>query len=251
MGMIRVGCSGWSYPHWRQPFYGGAPASAWLARYAQVFDTVEVNATFYRLPRRSAVEHWVAQTPPGFRFAVKASRYLTHVRRLRDIGPGARLLLTRLAPLAESGRLGPLLWQLPETLVRDVSLLEDALAVLPPGLHAFEFRHPSWFCDEILDELRRHGAALVIADHPERGFQTREITSDIVYVRLHYGREGGDGCYATTELVTWAERIVHWAERAAAYVYFNNDWNAFAPANALALRGLAGARESRAEPERP
>ena len=132
----RVGCSGWNYRAWRGALYpGGLPASGWLAHYATVFDTVEVNTTFYRLIGREAVERWVQQTPAHFVFAVKASRYLTHVRRLREIADGVARLYERLQPLVEAGRLGPVLWQLPESFRRDDERLASALAELPAGLN--------------------------------------------------------------------------------------------------------------------
>ena len=239
---IRIGCSGWSYKHWEQPFYRGAPPSAWLRRYAEAFDTVELNASFYRLPTRRAAERWASATPPGFVFAVKASRYLTHVRRLREVGEGARLLLDRVAPLVEAGKLGPILWQLPESFTRDEALLDRALADLPAGRHAVEFRHASWFCGDVMSVLRAHGAALVIGDHPSRPFQSLERTADFVYVRFHFGRQEPDGRYGRAELDRWADRVAGWARDATVYAYFNNDWNASAPANARTLLGMVGQR---------
>jgi uncharacterized protein YecE (DUF72 family) len=145
---IRLGCSGWSYDHWREPVYAGAPPRTWLSQYARRFDTVEINSTFYRLPRRSAVAGWADQTPDGFCFAVKVSRYLTHIRRLNEIERGIELLLDRVQPLVDAGKLGPLLWQLPGNFARDDDRLARALAAVPHDLrHCIEFRHPSWFGD--------------------------------------------------------------------------------------------------------
>src|SRR5437773_6434394 len=138
----RIGLSGWNYAHWRDGvFYPPRlPASRWLEHYAERFDTVEVNATFYRLPRRDAVARWVEQTPEGFTFSVKASRYLTHVKRLRDLGPGLELFLERIGPLLGSPKLGPLLWQLPPTFRCDHDRLAGALEQLPRELrHCVEF----------------------------------------------------------------------------------------------------------------
>jgi uncharacterized protein YecE (DUF72 family) len=143
---VHIGCSGWNYAHWRNDvFYPPRlPAREWLAFYARHFGTVEVNATFYRLPKRSAVEGWVEQTPPGFVMAVKASRYLTHVKRLAGLQESLEVLLDRLSPLVDSPKLGPLLWQLPPNMRRNDDRLAQALGVLPSGLrHAFEFRHES------------------------------------------------------------------------------------------------------------
>lgn len=238
MTVLRVGCSGWSYDHWRDVVYPhGLPASRRLEHYSTLFDTVEVNATFYRLPKRETVAAWADETPPGFLFAVKASRYLTHVKRLTDLGSGAERLLEAIAPLSETGKLGPLLWQLPETFARHDDRLAAALERLPPGRHAFEFRHPSWFCSEVEALLQAYGAALVIADHPERPFQTRTLTAGWTYVRFHYG-SGGEGRYAEAELREWAGAIEGWLARGDVYAYFNNDWRAHAVANALTLRRL-------------
>ena len=241
MGRAWIGCSGWNYASWREPVYERRPASRWLEHYATLFDTVEVNASFYRLPRRSAVAHWVEQTPDGFLFAVKASRYLTHIKRLRDLPQGWALLAERIEPLMEAGRLGPLLWQLPATFRRDDARLAEALAALPPGRHAFEFRHPSWFCPPVERLLRRHGVALVIGDHPQRPFQTHVHTTDWTYVRLHHGHRGRRGNYSPRELDEWAARIRRWRRRGDVFVYLNNDWEAFAVRNATTLRRELGA----------
>lgn len=239
---VRVGCSGWNYDHWREPVYRGAPTSRWLELYAQRFDTVEVNATFYRLPTRGSVARWVESTPESFVFAVKGSRYLTHLKRLRDLGPGLERFLDRILPLVESPKLGPLLWQLPANFHRDDDRLHAALERLPGRLeHAFEFRHPSWFSGEVYEVLRRHGAALVIGDSPERPFQAHELTTDWTFVRFHHGSRGRRGNYSDRELADWATRIRAWRTERA-YLYFNNDWEAFAVENAERLRELLGAR---------
>ncbi|HZU61617.1 MAG TPA: DUF72 domain-containing protein, partial [Solirubrobacteraceae bacterium] len=134
MNFVRVGCSGWMYDSWRGRLYpDGEPKRRWLELYAQHFDTVEVNSTFYRLARESAVAGWVAQTPPDFLLAVKASRYLTHVKRLVDIGEGIARFYEPLQPLVQSGKLGPVLWQLPENFHRDDARLTGWLDLLPPG----------------------------------------------------------------------------------------------------------------------
>jgi uncharacterized protein YecE (DUF72 family) len=203
-----------------------------------MFDTVEVNATFYRLPGRDAVAAWASGTPPGFVFAVKASRYLTHVRRLRDPAQGFARLLERLQPLAAAQKLGPVLWQLPESFRRDDDRLRSALAQLPDGRHAFEFRHPSWFVPEVEELLRAHGAALAIGDHPERPFQARVLTAPWTYVRFHYGSRGHDGNYSKRELAGWAEELSEWRREAEVFAYFNNDWRGFAVANARTLARL-------------
>jgi uncharacterized protein YecE (DUF72 family) len=238
MGQVLVGTSGWVYPDWAERFYRGVPKTRWLQHYAERFPTVEVNATFYRLPTRTAVAAWVAGTPDDFAFAVKASRYLTHVKRLRDLGPGLERFLERIGPLRDSPKLGPLLWQLPATFHRDDERLEAALSALPTALdHCFEFRHESWFHGDVYALLREHGVALVIGDAPNRPFQAIELTVPWTYVRFHHGRRGRNGNYSEAELREWAKRIGSWPVDRA-WVYFNNDWEAFAVKNAKRLREL-------------
>jgi uncharacterized protein YecE (DUF72 family) len=237
MGQVRVGCSGWQYDDWRGRLYPeGMGTARWLRRYAERFETVEVNSTFYRLASRDAVERWVEQTPDGFVFACKASRYMTHMKRLRDLERGTERYYERIQPLVESGKLGPVVWQLPENFHRDDAVLADALSKLPDGLHCFEFRHQSWFVDEVYELLRDHGAALVIGDHPERPFQSYEMTAGWTFVRFHFGRRGRRGNYSDREIDDWAERIRGWRRRVDVYAYFNNDWKGFAVDNALALK---------------
>jgi uncharacterized protein YecE (DUF72 family) len=234
-GAVRVGCSGWNYRHWRELVYPkGLPARRWLEHYATLFDTVEVNTTFYRLPTVTAVRGWVDQSPPGFLFAVKASRFLTHMKRLGDMGEPVRRFWERIDPLVRSKKLGPVLWQLPENFHRNDERLAYALENLPAGRHCFEFRHPSWFADDVYELLRRHGAALVIGDEPRRPFQTRELTADFTYLRFHHG--GGDGSYSHRQLGVWARRIEEWRRSVDVYGYFNNDWAGIAVENGLWLR---------------
>ena len=233
---VHIGCSGWNYRDWRGAIYPeGLPARRWLERYAELFDTVEVNNTFYRLPSQSAVESWVEQTPPGFVIAVKASRYLTHVKRLREMTRAATRYFKAIKPLADSPKLGPVLWQLPANFKRDDERLGEALQELREGRHCFEFRHPSWFVPEVYELLRRHRAALVIGDDPERPFQSHEITTDWTYVRFHRGNRGRRGNYSERELEDWKRRIAAWRADVEVFAYFNNDWEAFAPRNAMWL----------------
>jgi uncharacterized protein YecE (DUF72 family) len=234
---VRIGCSGWNYDDWRGRLYPeGLGKQRWLARYAEFFDTVEVNSTFYRLASRDAVARWVRDTPPDFLFAVKASRYLTHVRRLRDVGEGIGRYYERIQPLVESRKLGPVVWQLPATFRRDDAVLEQLLWILPEGRHCFEFRHESWFTPPVYELLRSADAALVIGDHPKWPFQARALTTDWTLVRMHHGRRGRRGNYSETELDEWARRIAQWRRRAEVFVYFNNDWEGFAVKNALSLK---------------
>ena len=235
----RIGCSGWNYASWRGTFYPrGLPPSRWLESYAERFDTVEVNSTFYRLPRREAVANWVRQTPPSFAFAVKASRYLTHVRRLRDIGTGIARFYERIEPLRAAGRLSVVLWQLPENFHRDDAVLGAALAQLPAGRHAFEFRHEGWFAEPVYALLRAHDVALVVGDTPERPFQTTVRTAPWSYIRFHYGRRGRRGNYSRGELERWAATSAVWTREGDLYAYFNNDWEAFAPRDASMLADM-------------
>lgn len=234
---LRIGCSGWNYASWKDEFYEGKPVRLWLQHYAQSFDTVEVNATFYRLPLTSSVARWVAETPPDFVFAVKASRYLTHIKRLTDLRGGLARYYERLEPLVRSTKLGPVLWQLPPTFKRDDDRLGAALAALSPGRHCFEFRHASWFVAPVYELLRAHGAALVIGDRPEvKEFQTHELTTDWTFVRFHHGSRGRRGNYSESELEEWARRFEAWNREADIYAYFNNDWEVFAVRNALWLK---------------
>jgi uncharacterized protein YecE (DUF72 family) len=244
---VRVGCSGWNYKHWRERVYPkGLPARRWLQHYATLFDTVEVNATFYRLPTRQSVASWVAESPPDFLFAVKASRYLTHMKRLTDLGQGVQRFYERIEPLVQSPKLGPVLWQLPENFHRNDERLGSALEQLPPGRHCFEFRHESWFVEDVYALLRRHGAALVIGDAPTRPFQTHELTADWTYLRFHYGSRGRNGNYSERELEEWADRIAGWRERVEVFAYFNNDWEGYAVKNGLWLESrLESLRTSR------
>ena len=239
--MVRVGCSGWSYQHWKGRFYPEREReSGWLVRYAEAFDTVEVNATFYRLPRRRAVAGWVERTPGEFTFAVKASRYLTHVKRLRDLPAGFARLEECLEPLRAAQKLGPILWQLPESFRRDDDRLAGALERLPEGRHAFEFRHSSWFDEDVYALLRANRAALVVADRAGLPEAPWVDTAGWWYLRLHHGRAGRRGNYSRGELERWAARLRR--RRGDAFVYFNNDWEGFAPENAATLRSLLAGR---------
>ncbi len=239
MGEVRIGCSGWNYPHWRARVYPpGLPPRRWLGHYARWFDTVEVNSSFYRLPSRDAVVTWAEATPPDFVFTIKASRYLTHIRRLRELPEGILRLYERIGPLVDEGKLGPVLWQLPPRFPRDDERLAGALAALPGGRHCFEFRHPTWFHEDVYALLRAHGVALVVGDIPSRPFQTRERTADWTFVRFHYGHRGRNGNYSERELATWAGWVREQAALGDVYAYFNNDWEGYAVRNGRLLRRL-------------
>jgi uncharacterized protein YecE (DUF72 family) len=234
--VIRIGCSGWNYDDWRGRLYPSSGSSGkWLSIYAEHFDTVEVNATFYRLPRKQAVERWAASTPDDFCFAVKGSRYLTHVRRLRGPAEGIARFESRIRPLRDAEKLGPMLWQLPGNFKRDDERLERFLSRLPSGRHAFEFRHPSWLADDVYSQLRDNDVALVVADRgPGRPPEWIE-TTDWSYVRFHHGR-GRHGNYSPRELREWADRLDN--ASGDVYAYFNNDWEGFSVENARRLGAL-------------
>ena len=221
---IRLGTQGWNYDAWRGAFYpeGMGPAR-WLGEYARHFDTVEVNSTFYRLASRKAVEGWVADTPDDFCFAVKASRYLTHVKRLADdagksftLREGIARFHERIEPLVDAGKLGPVLWQLPASFRRDDERLAHLLALAPPGRHCLEFRHASWEDEAVSAALAERGAALVVSDTDERPDPPLVATAGFGYLRLRRV------AYGETELAAWAERVraSGWSE---AFVYFKHE----------------------------
>jgi uncharacterized protein YecE (DUF72 family) len=241
---IRVGCSGWNYSHWRNGVFYPPRCAArnWLRFYAGHFDTVEVNTTFYRLPREAFVARWVAETPGDFVFAVKVSRYLTHVKRLTEVAPNLAILFDRLAPLVASPKLGPLLWQLPPTFKRDDERLAHALDELPrTQRHAVEFRHESWFAPDVSALLRERNVALVIGDRPQvHAFQTHELTADFTFVRFHGGARGANGNYSHAELDEWAGRLGRWSRQVEVFAYFNNDWQGYAIENALYVKRRLG-----------
>ncbi|HEY8477176.1 MAG TPA: DUF72 domain-containing protein [Chloroflexota bacterium] len=244
--VLRIGTSGWNYPHWRERFYPpGLKPSEWLGFYARRFDTVEINYSFYRLPTREAFASWGRVVPEGFVFAVKGSRFITHVKRLRDPAPAVTRFFERAAALG--AKLGPALWQLPPQFQRDPARLAAFLQALPEAQrHAFEFRHASWFVDEVYALLRARGAALCIADRD--GHHTPLVhTASWTYVRFHSGLAGGS--YTEAQLQGWAERLRQWSEAGVqVYAYFNNDWEGYAPANAARLRELVARARDTAPP---
>jgi len=237
--VLYVGTSGWQYRDWRENFYPARLRTAdWLTHYARAFPVVEVNSTFYSLPTTAAVGRWVDQTPPEFLFAVKASRYLTHVRRLREPAEPVQRFFDRLGALGP--KLGPVLVQLPPTLTADPTLLDEMLSAVPSGRRvAVEPRHPSWFSDGVHDVLARHGAVLCAADRRSRVLGPLWDSADWAYVRLHEGTADPHPCYGDAALDHWLHRIVEaWGHRDV-FVFFNNDQHACAPANAARLEQLA------------
>ncbi len=247
-----VGTSGWMYKHWRQVFYPpDLPPARWFEFYARHFDTVEINNTFYRLPQASTFASWRAQARAGFVYAVKASRYITHLKKLKDVAQPLQNLLARARQLGE--HLGPLLYQLPPNWQQDPARLASFVELLPADLlHVFEFRHPSWFSDDVFDLLDRHGVGFCIMDLA--GHETPvQVTGRLAYVRFHGPSRAYEGSYSDEELALWAGRIRRFlADGRPTYVYFNNDAHGYAVQNALHLRELVArslpARKSGAEP---
>lgn len=233
--MIHIGTSGWQYRDWRGGLYPQElPQARWLERYAQEFSTVEVNNSFYRLPERETFERWRRSTPPGFTFVVKANRYITHLKRLRDSEEAVHRFWERAAGLG--GKLGPVLFQLPPRFPVDVARLEAFCAWLPDEMRAaWEFRDPSWAIDPVFEVLRSRGYALVLADRPgARGPWI--VTSDWSYVRFHQGTRNGPD-YRRDKLHLWAERIAA-LPVSETWVFFNNDPGGAAVRDARFLRGL-------------
>jgi uncharacterized protein YecE (DUF72 family) len=240
--MIRIGTSGWQYRDWRGVLYdNGLPQGRWLDRYAEVFDVVEVNNSFYRLPERATFEKWRASTPNRFTFVVKASRYLTHLKRLREAQDGVMRLWERATGL--DSKLGPVLFQLPPRFPADVARLRDFVSRLPREMQAaFEFRDTSWLKDEALEVLDEGGYALVLADRP--GFRgPLVVTGGWSYIRFHQGTRVGPD-YRRSKLRRWAERISTLPARDV-WVFFNNDHGGAAVRDALFLRDVLGRSEQR------
>jgi uncharacterized protein YecE (DUF72 family) len=237
-----VGTSGWQYKDWRDAFYDGRPQRLWLATYAGRFPTVEVNNAFYRLPERSTFEKWCEQVPPGFVVTVKASRYLTHIKRLKEPEEPVARLLDRARGLGD--RLGPFLLQLPPTLQAAPALLDACLAQFPPEVRvAVEPRHESWWSDEVRAVLERRGAALCWADRRSRPVTPLWATAGWGYLRLHEGAADPWPSYGRQALDGWLGRLADaFGPRGDAYVYFNNDQHAAAPRDAASLRDLAAHR---------
>ncbi len=235
---VLIGTSGWSYDHWRGIFYPPELArEGWLAFYARVFPTVEINSSFYRLPFENMVLSWYQRTPEGFVFAAKFSRLATHVQRLRDCQEIVQRWLERVRLL--ENKLGVVLVQLPPGLHKDVPLLEQFLRLFPEGTQvAVEFRHPSWECDEVYQMLRTLGVAHCTISYPR--YPTNwTVTAPFAYVRLHGVTRAYDYCYSTEELRELARQIrhlLHEVERV--FVYFNNDTSGYAPDNARQLQTI-------------
>jgi len=236
---LRVGTSGWQYADWRPDVYPeGLSQPRWLTRYAELFDTVEINNTFYRLPTEDSFRRWAAATPPGFCFAVKASRYLTHMKRLLLPKQPVKLLLERARLLGP--KLGPVLLQLPPRFECEPGRLDTALSAFGPKVRvAVEVRDPRWHDDRVYEVLARHGAALCWWDR--RGARGPLVkTADWVYLRLHEGRSRTAPSYGRRALESWAARVEDaYGTDVRGWVFFNNDRGAAAPRDAAVFRRVA------------
>ena len=233
---IRIGTSGWYYDHWSGRFYpADLPKSKWFEYYAQYFDTVEINNTFYHLPKEQTLQRWHTIAPKNFLYAVKANRYITHIKKLKDAaGPLERFL--DIAGLLKS-RLGPILYQLPPSLQKDLDLLEDFIKLLPKRKTAvFEFRHESWYSDDTYNLLDKTGVGFCIHDMPGKE-SPRIVTGGVIYVRFHGTTGRYSGSYSKSQLQDWANWLKEQSKNVRSiYVYFNNDAQAHAIKNAKQLK---------------
>ncbi len=230
-----IGTSGWHYEHWRNRFYPEQLTKAkWLEFYATHFATVELNNSFYHLPSETAFANWRDSSPANFIFAVKVSRFITHMKRLKNTEEAVDKFITRAKILDQ--KLGPLLYQLPPNMHRNDDLLESFLSTLPQGMkHVFEFRHQSWLEEKVFDILHKYNMGLCVFDMPSISCPL-VATADFAYVRFHGSTGLYFSCYSDEELADWAKRLADLASNLKAlYIYFNNDAEAFAVRNALTL----------------
>lgn len=242
MSELRIGCSGWAYKDWKGPFYpADLKDKERLAFYATRFDTAEINASFYRLPSEKAVASWAEQAPAGFLFAWKASRYITHNKKLLDCEESIELVFGRMAGLGQ--HFGPVLFQLPPSLKRDDERLARFLGWLPKGrCCAFEFRHRTWYEQPVFDRLAEHGAAFVISDH-HHAPAPDVVTAPLVYWRGHGPGGRYHGRYGDERLKALADKIADWRrEGRTVHAYFDNDIKSAAPMDAEVLKALLKGR---------
>lgn len=241
---VKVGTSGYVYDHWKGAFYpDGLAKKKWLARYAELFGTVEINNTYYRLATEKAAARWRDEAPEGFTYVFKAHRYITHYRRLARPEEPLEKFFGALAPLREMTE--AILFQLPDKVPRDDDRLRAFLRRLPQGWrHAFEFRHRSWFAPEVMDLLGEHGASFCIHDWPGSRPVPLETTADLVYLRFHGVAEAYRGRYGPQRLAPWLDRITRWRKgRHDVVAYFNNDERAFAAQDAAWLAAKVAGRK--------
>ncbi len=234
---IRIGTSGWVYNHWRTLFYPiELKQSEWFPYYAQHFDTVEINYSFYRLPNESVFDKWKKQAPSGFIYTLKFSRFLTHVKKLRDPEQPLHTFLYRADHLTET--LGPILYQLPPSWEINLSRFQSFIEVLPKNYqHVIEFRNPSWLTENVFQLMRQHHISHCIHDKLEFD-SPLPITASPIYIRLH-GDSAPHGDYQDRFLKKWAEQIGDWHKQSYdVYIYFNNDFEGYALKNAMSLKKL-------------
>ncbi len=233
---IRIGTSGWYYDHWKQRFYpADLPKSKWFEYYSQHFDTVEINNTFYHLPKEQTLLRWHDVAPKDYLYAVKANRYITHIKKLKDVAEPLELFFERVNLLKT--RLGPILYQLPPSLHKNLGLLESFTKLLPRRITAvFEFRHESWYSDDTYNLLNKFGAGFCIHDLSGKE-SPRIVTGGVVYLRFHGTTGRYSGSYPKSQLQNWANWLKDQAKNVSAiYVYFNNDEHAHAIQNAKQLK---------------
>jgi uncharacterized protein YecE (DUF72 family) len=237
MMRVRLGTSGWVYNHWRGLFYPEElRQDDWFEYYARIFDTVEINNSFFRLPTATAFAAWREQAPPDFVYAVKASRFLTHMKKLRDPEEPLQRFFDRVRHLGST--LGPILYQLPPRWQVNLARFETFLSALPQGYsHVVEFRNASWLIDEVFELMERYSVAHCIHDMRPLSIPAR-VTAPPVYIRLH-GDPAHGGDYQAASLEIWTKRITEWQRRGLdIFVYFNNDIGGFAVQNAQTLKEL-------------
>jgi uncharacterized protein YecE (DUF72 family) len=229
-----IGCSGWHYKDWKERFYPeGLAQKDWLAYYAETFPSVEINATFYKLPKEKTFRKWNAETPDDFRFSLKGSRYVTHLKKLKDVEPYVKEFYEQLEPIGE--KLGSVLWQLPgnfKKTEKNEEKLEAFCRALPGVAHnAIEFRDRSWFDDATRERLKRHGVVPCSVSSSFDVPETLEMSDDTVYLRFHgKGKERYKYFYDEEELQEWAN-AVRWSGARTVFAYFNNDHYANGPMN--------------------
>ncbi|CAA9499414.1 MAG: protein of unknown function DUF72 [uncultured Sphingomonas sp.] len=239
-GAIRIGCSGWNYKHWRERFYPkGVPVKRWFEHYSATFDTVEINNSFYMLPKAETFDKWREQAPPGFCYAVKANRFLTQAKKLKDCTEPLERMMSPVRRLGD--RLGPMLYQLPPNLRINLDRLRDFLEIVPKDvLNVFEFREKSWYAPETYDLLDRYGASFCVHDMPDLTSE-RVAVGPIAYVRFHGGEGKYWGRYSDERLLSWSDWIVDQARQGrSVWCYFNNDIHGHAIHDALTLKSIVG-----------
>jgi uncharacterized protein YecE (DUF72 family) len=238
MSNIFIGTSGWSYEHWRDIFYPrDLPQSKWLEYYIKHFDTVELNTSFYHLPKRKTFENWRKRVGDDSVFSVKGSRYITHVKKLKDCQEPVERFFGAAEGVKNSQEV--ILWQLAPSWKVNLERLKDFLSLLPKNWrYAFELRNETWLTKEVFKILRDFGAAVVFQDF-EHWPMTEEATADFVYLRLHGKKELYASCYTKEELENWAKKIFNWLKNSLdVYCYFNNDMRGYAVRNAEELRKM-------------